>query len=64
MGETCSAIIYYSHYFKAILEDLKKHFHYKLQESLPDGRLILLERRRALYLDSVIIKPQSAQNLT
>ncbi len=37
----------HSHYSKAILGDLKKHFYHELPESFSDNRLILLERRRA-----------------
>ncbi len=52
----------HSHYSKAILGDLKKHFYHELLENFSDNRLILLERRATLP-DSVNIKPQSAQNL-
>ncbi len=37
----------HSHYSKAILGDLKKHFYHELPENFSDNRLILLERRRA-----------------
>ncbi len=47
VGKTNSAQIYHTHYSKAIIEDLKKHFHHTLQESFPDTWLVLLERRRA-----------------
>ncbi len=37
----------HSHYSKAILGDLKKHFYHELPENFSDNRLILLEKRRA-----------------
>ncbi len=36
----------HSHYSKAILGDLKKHFYHEVPENFSDNRLILLERRR------------------
>ena len=47
VGETNSAQIYHNHYSKHIIENLKKHFHHKLQESYPDFWFVILERRRA-----------------
>ena len=34
--------------YEVISDDLRKHFYHKLQESLPDTRLGLLESRRVL----------------
>ncbi len=49
VGETNSVQVYYSHYSKAILDDLKKHFHHEIKESFPDIRFILLETRANLF---------------
>ncbi len=62
-GKANSAQIYYSQYSKAIfLEDLKKHFHHKLQERYQTPYLYCYEEEELLYQDGVNIKPQSTQN--
>ena len=53
VSKTNSAQIYHNHYSKAIMGDLKKHFHHKLQESYPDFRIIVLEWGRANSIEII-----------
>ena len=45
--------------YEVISDDLRKHFYHKLQESLPDTRLGLLESRRVFYPVILTVELQS-----